>query len=590
MLYLLYLRNGFIKKFPLDKKEILLGRGKTCDFFIDESIISKEHARITVYEDGIELRDLGSTNGLFTKSGEVREARLKVNQWFRIGFLKFFLKEGNASEFVLSDKVRPYFNRISKAIQWDGEQTNLSINLLYTESLVEMLQIGFSLQSCGNLFDYADNLLKTTLKKGRLLLVSKKERVCRIESQWGAEETADSTIVNDIVKIKDLFRTEIKNANYDNNHHFCSFPVPLKNQSMVLIYVNTGLASDGVVDFLEVLAVEISVIHSLIEHNESLMKKGSGGGDEKIPEIITANPDMLNLLSRSKKIAVSNLYVLIEGETGTGKELLAQFIHANSKRNMGAFIALNCAAIPENLMEVELFGHEKGAFTDASGQRKGKLELASGGTLVLDEIGDMPLNLQAKLLRTIQEEQFYRVGGNEPIKVDLRVICMTNKNVKGLMQQKLFREDLYYRIAHVSLKIPPLRARQEDIVPLIDHFTNLASKNIGIVIKGFSSNAIRALEVFGWPGNVRELENEVIKILNLSENEDIIDTDMLKEEINEAHGGFASELPAIIPPESERNHLLMLLERYKWNKTQVAKELNYSRTTLYEKLKKYGII
>jgi two-component system NtrC family response regulator len=278
----------------------------------------------------------------------------------------------------------------------------------------------------------------------------------------------------------------------------------------------------------------------------------------------------LNLLAQCKKIAGSNLFVLIEGDTGTGKELLARYIHFQSKRGYGNFIALNCAAIPENLMENELFGHEKGAFTDASTQRTGKLELASGGTLVLDEIGDMPLNLQAKLLRTLQEGQF----------------CLTNKNVKELMEKKIFREDLYYRIAHVSLRVPPLRERKEDIVPLINHFMEIASNQTGIIIKGFSDKAIKAMEAYDWPGNVREFENEMAKILNLSEDNDIIDLDMLKAEIVEF---YEVTNPAYWSPEKEKATLSVLLEKHKWNKSLVAKELNISRTTLYEKLKKHGL-
>jgi len=360
---------------------------------------------------------------------------------------------------------------------------------------------------------------------------------------------------------------------------------------MVLVYMTNSAVPEGTADFLEGLAMEISVIHSLLEQSqrpraEKVDKDKDKGKREKVPEIITVNPKMLNLLAQCKKIAGSNLFVLIEGETGTGKELLARYIHFQSRRSYGNFIALNCAAIPENLMENELFGHEKGAFTDASTQRMGKLELASGGTLVLDEIGDMPLNLQAKLLRTLQEGQFYRVGGNVPIKVDLRIICLTNKNVKELMEKKTFREDLYYRIAHVSLRVPPLRERKEDIVPLINHFMEIASNETGIIIKGFSDKAIKAMEVYDWPGNVREFENEMAKILNLSEHNDIIDLDMLKAEIADF---YEANSPDYWSPEKEKAILTMLLEKHRWNKSLAAKELNISRTTLYEKLKKHGL-
>ncbi len=583
MLYLLYLRNGFIKKFPLDKKKILLGRSKKSDFYIDEAFISKEHAELTVHPDSIEIKDLGSTNGIFIESGEITETRIDLNQWFRIGYLKFFLKEGNAEEFLLSDKIQPLFNRISNSIVSNAEKTTESLNILYTEPLVEMLQIGFSLDKYGNLFQDADLLLKTTLKRGCLLLIAKKEHVFKIESQWNYTKK-NIVDFNRMVKINDLFKTVHKNIKINGSDFICSFPVQVKQQEMAVIFISDIHVPPETLEFLEALSIEISVIHSLLE---SKPPQRHPVKNEKAPEIITLNGHMLNLLSQCKKIAATNLFVLIEGETGTGKELLARFIHFHSRRSHKNFIALNCAAIPENLMENELFGHEKGAFTDDSSLKKGKLELASGGTLVLDEIGDMPLNLQAKLLRTIQENQFYRVGGIMPIKVDLRIICLTNKNVKDLMQKNSFREDLYYRIAHVSLKVPPLRDRKEDIVPLINHFMEIASHETGIIIKGFSDKAIKAMETYDWPGSVREFENEMVKILSLSEINDIIDLDMLKGEIVDF---FGTQHPNQWTPEMEKNRLVALLEKHKWNKSLVAKELNFSRTTLYEKLKKHGLL
>ncbi|UCH97651.1 MAG: sigma 54-interacting transcriptional regulator, partial [Candidatus Aminicenantes bacterium] len=348
MLYLLYLRNGFIKKFPLDKKRILLGRSKTCDFFLDEAFVSKEHAELTVHSQWLAVKDLGSTNGTFTETGEIREARIDLNQWFRIGCLKFFLKEGNAEEFVLSSKIQPLFNRISNAMA-DMEKTTEALNILYTETLVEMLQIGFSLQTYGNLFQHAEELLKNTLVKGCLLLVSKKEKVFRIESQWNYLKKYIPDF-NRIVKIREIFQGALKNKKTNSSHYFCSFPVHLPTQTMVLIYIVETSISTEVTDFLDALAVEISVIHSLIQHNQPPQP---GKKIERPPEIITVNSQMLNLLSQSKKIAASNLFVLIEGETGSGKELIARFIHHQSKRSQGNFIALNCAAIPENLMEVE---------------------------------------------------------------------------------------------------------------------------------------------------------------------------------------------------------------------------------------------
>ncbi|MCP5053725.1 MAG: sigma-54 factor interaction domain-containing protein, partial [bacterium] len=196
-------------------------------------------------------------------------------------------------------------------------------------------------------------------------------------------------------------------------------------------------------------------------------KKAPKKQQTAVIDIIAENRQMKELIDQSKKIAASDIFVLIQGESGTGKEVFARLIHQCSPRSRGKYVAINCAAIPENLLESELFGHEKGAFTGAYAQKKGKLELASGGTLVLDEIGDMPLNLQSKLLRALQEREFYRLGGSTPIHVDLRLVSMTHQDIESLIAEGEFREDLFYRLVHRTISIPPLRERREDIPPLI---------------------------------------------------------------------------------------------------------------------------
>jgi len=589
MLYLLYFRKGFIKKFPLDKQTIFLGRSTDNNFYLNESFISSKHAKINVFKDHIVIEDLNSTNGIFIQSTKIRKAAVKLNQWFRIGYINFFLKKGNPQELVLSEKVHPVLNKISNIISPREDETQEAISLLYSEPLVEMLQIGFKLQESIDLFKHAKKLLSHTLKKGCLLLLSKLDNRIKIESEWNYEKTLQP-FVNQILKFEGFFQRVFINNTSIDSLYFCSFPIILSNRSkqLVLLYLvqaDTDISiSEQTVYFLEDISVEISIIHSLIEHN---METETITGEKQIPEIITINQQMLNLLLKCEKIAASDLFVIIEGETGTGKELLAKFIHYKSKRSAGNFVALNCAAIPENLMEDELFGHEKGAFTDARNLRIGKLELSSGGTLVLDEIGDMPLSLQKKLLRVIQEGHFFRLGGNQLIRIDLRIICLTHKNIKDLLLKKELRQDLYYRIAHVTLSIPPLKERKEDIVPLVNHFVKIFSIKNQINIRGASKEVINALEMYDWPGNIRELENEIKKMIAISESGDMIDVDSLKDEIitfYREHGPITLE-----SGESEKKRILMLMEKHKWNKTRVAKELNISRTALYEKLKKYKI-
>lgn len=418
MLYLLYLRNGSIKKFPLDKPTILLGRSRECDFLVDESYISKKHAEITVHPHYIRIKDMNSFNGIFTDVGKVQEASLLVNQWFRIGFLKFFLKEGNPDEFVLSEKIRPLLLRLSKT--YGVDTTNTAVNILYTEHLKGILEAGLSLDEYGDLFKNAEMNINLALEEGCLLLLCKQKNSKTIESLWNFEEKYEPDFQN-IVMQKELYVKQQINTWSREHIYFSVLPVHLREKAMALVYISEKMVTENIIDFLQELALEIYIIYTLIEQGKESKEQAS--------QIIAKNHSMRILLSRCKKIARSTLNVLIEGETGTGKELFARFIHNYSSRNNN-FIVFNCAAIAENLMEVELFGQEKDTLNKVVPLKKGKLELASNGTLVLDEINEMPLNLQTKLLRTIQEGQFYRIGGNTPIEVNLRIISLTKKNQK----------------------------------------------------------------------------------------------------------------------------------------------------------------
>jgi len=586
MLYLLYQRSGFIKKFPLTKKIIHLGRSSDNDMNINESFISQKHARIEVHKKHIVIEDLGSTNGIFIGTEKISEAVIELNNSFRIGHSVFFLKEGRPNEFDISSDVYTGFRRDMQINLADGDKTQDAINLLYTEPFIEMLQIGYNLEELGDIFRHASELLDNSLKTGCLVLISNENDSNAIDSEWNYDKNFYPTIL-EILQNPEVFNNPLLNHKVQDRFHFCSFPFILSTRKMLLIYLleSDEKIPDEKVRFLTSLSLEISVIDSLVEEI-SVSPKEEG---REIPEIITNNQIMLNLLSKSKKIAITDLFVIIEGETGTGKELIAGFIHFHSNRYKQQFVALNCAAIPENLMEDELFGHEKGAFTDAREQKKGKLELSSGGTLVLDEIGDMPLSLQKKLLRAIQEEQFYRIGGNRPIKVDLRIICLTHKNITDMVREKTFREDLFYRLNHVSLKLIPLRERKDDILPLVNYFVRIFSQKNKIMIKGFTRDAIKALEGYDWPGNIRELKNEINKIISLSEHDDIIDLSHLKEEIISRWSEAPQTTVLNTGADSEKEFILGLLNKHKWNKTAVAAEMKISRTALYEKLKKQGI-
>lgn len=302
-----------------------------------------------------------------------------------------------------------------------------------------------------------------------------------------------------------------------------------------------------------------------------------------------------NLIALARKIAPSDAVVLLAGESGVGKELFARGIHLASRRADGPFVAVNCAAVPLTLLEAELFGHEKGAFTGAVSIRQGKFESASGGTLFLDEIGDMALASQAKILRALQEKAIQRIGSNETIRVDLRVICATNRNLSEAVAAGQFRQDLYYRLNEFSIEIPPLRDRLEDLQPLIDHFIDQFNRRYDKRIASISPAALQVLKRHSWPGNVRELEHTIHHAVLMAEGDSIWVEHLPGGAF--AEGGGASRdsvdrddrVEMISLDEVEARHLRRVLNHLNWNKTQASRVLKISRPTLDRKIDKYRL-
>lgn len=289
-----------------------------------------------------------------------------------------------------------------------------------------------------------------------------------------------------------------------------------------------------------------------------------------------------------RKVASTDAPVLIEGESGTGKELIARAIHSSGE-NSGEkpFVAINCGAIPENLLESELFGHERGSFTGAEAQKKGKIEYADGGTLFLDEVGELPLLLQVKLLRFLQERQVERVGGRGPIPVTARVIAATNRELKREISEGRFREDLYYRLGVVNMVAPPLRDRGEDVVVLANHFLKASAAQYRKSVQGFRSDAIVAIRSHSWPGNVRELENKVKRAVILSEKKLLTPADLDLPLPTEAlqNGSSLRDVRSA----AEREHITKILGKWDWNITKAAEEMGISRPTLHDFIKKHHL-
>jgi DNA-binding NtrC family response regulator len=359
----------------------------------------------------------------------------------------------------------------------------------------------------------------------------------------------------------------------------------------------------GAVDFLEkplsteklMVTVENVLKLSRLEQENRELRTRLGRH-----EIVWQSPVMEGLMAQIRRVAASETRVCILGETGTGKELVARTLHENSPRHAGPFVTLNCAAVPAELIESELFGHEKGAFTGASGRHTGKFEQAHGGTLFLDEIGDMPLTMQAKLLRVLEEGEVERVGGDKPVRVDARVIVATHRNLEELVRQNAFRQDLFHRIYVFPLTLPPLRERVDDIPMLAQHFARQVSAQNGWKEKPIESAAIQELQHYAWPGNVRELRNVVERLLLIAAGERVTVEDVRVAlprtgAIHSAHAenstgatGFSGTLAERVE-KFERESLVNELAKHGYHMTNAARALGLERSHLYKKCQQLGI-
>jgi two-component system response regulator AtoC len=311
-------------------------------------------------------------------------------------------------------------------------------------------------------------------------------------------------------------------------------------------------------------------------------------------EMIGRSPVMQELYKSIGKVAASNVTVLILGESGTGKELVARSIHRNSNRHRGPFVKINCAAIPENLLESELFGYEKGAFTGALTRKLGKFELAHGGTILLDEISEIKPATQAKLLRVLQEKEFERVGGTETIRVDVRILAATNKNLEEMVREGVFREDLFFRLNVVSIVVPPLRERKEDIPLLVTYFLQQYTAELQKEVRGVSPEALRLLEEYDWPGNVRELKNVCERAVVMAAGPVILPEDLPfplqpeGKELVSSHPWARMSLKEIVA-DVERQVILRALRDNNWNRSRTAAALGINRRSLYAKMKELGL-
>jgi two-component system NtrC family response regulator len=326
-------------------------------------------------------------------------------------------------------------------------------------------------------------------------------------------------------------------------------------------------------------------VHEIETENRRLEESG---GSAVLGSIISAAPEMTKVARTIERVANADVSVMLLGASGTGKELLARAVHEKSNRSKGEFVAINCAAIPENLLEAELFGYERGAFTGAVKTNPGKIELAQGGTLFLDEVGDIPLPLQVKLLRFLQERVIERIGGRQTIAVDTRIVCATHQDLDAMTADGRFREDLYYRLAEIVVQIPSLSERPGDAVLLARHFVNRFAKTMNNKVHGLAPDALAAIDSYAWPGNVRELENRIKRAVIMCDGKQLTAEDL------DLPGSAAADEPSAINLRAarevaDRRAIRQALSRSDNNISGAAKLLGVSRPTLYDLLKQYQL-
>ena len=416
------------------------------------------------------------------------------------------------------------------------------------------------------------------------------------DSAWEVLEREDYDVVITDINMRGMNGVELTEKIVQNRH---DIPV-IVITAFGSVESATAVLRAGAYDFITkpfeieqlVVAVERAIQNSRLRDEVKRLREEVARA-KPTSELLGESPAMRKVHETISRVAETDATVLVTGESGTGKELVARALHKRSKRKDGPFIAINCAAMPEGLLESELFGHAKGAFTDAKAAKKGLFLDASNGTLFLDEIGEMPAGMQAKLLRALEERTVRPVGGTAETPFDARILAATNRDLESLVESGRFREDLYYRVNVVQLALPPLRARGGDVLALAQQFITRYSEPMGKKVRGFSSAVGERLLAYAWPGNVRELQNCVERALALARFEELTVED-LPPKVRDFKSSFvvvATEDPTdlVTMEEVERRYIQRVMEAVGQNKTQAAKVLGFDRTTLYRKLERYKL-
>ena len=605
--------------FTITKDPTILGRSSANDVFLTDQSVSREHAKIVALEDGAyEIHDLGAKHPTSVNGMVISHHKLRNGDRIRLGDSVLIFRTGESCTTTHVEFLTPE-NMSQEAVEvasLDATRTDVfsteGVDLSSLQKDHQRLMLLYEFGKTINLHledphQMLEEILKAAFRtfdaeRGFIALVDEDtgDLTCELVRDNTAEEEVERlevsrTILHKVRKdgvavlivnaLKDSeFRDVESVKEYSIRSALCA-PLLSRDEIIGVIYLDNrasaGKFSEDDLMFLTALAHQAGTALGNSWLHRQVVQENIRLASALKPrfQVLGESEKMKKVFMTMKKVAPSDITVLIQGDTGTGKELVAQAIHELSSRSDRPFVAVNCAAIPKELIESELFGHEKGAFTSAVSTRQGKFEMAHGGSIFLDEIGDMSLEMQAKVLRTLEEQEFQHVGGSKSIKVDVRVIAATNKDLEKALKDGKFREDLYYRLNVVLLKLPALRERKEDIIPLAEYFMGDKAKKI-------SPKAQNLLLSYDWPGNVRELRNYIERAVVLGDGEVIQPEDL---PYNVRKGLKVIAAPLELLDRIEEDHIIRVLRSMDWNKSEAAKILGITRQTLDNKIKKYKI-
>ena len=586
--------------YRLEEEEVLLGRGPSSAVRVAHQSVSREHCLIRVHDDRIEIHDKGSRNGTFVNGLPVRERVLLDGDELTIGAVVFLFRtlEQGVSVPANQDTVEPSFSDtlVEPGVPLAREATTL-IRIGEVARLVQELYLNRAADSHS---DSARRLLTAIFeivpaRRGALMLFVEGHEERRTLAEYAADSSGSKMTIPRAA-IDKLLESRAAATGIEERTAWLASPLLVAGRVVGALYLDSlGLRRDYGSRDLPMISAVSDVLALAIENArdlqmlqvENIRLRAEGAPDSAL---IGESAALAALKADILRVARTNTTVLICGESGTGKEVAARAIHRNSPRGERPFVAVNCAAITDTLLESEFFGHEKGAFTGAAVQRKGRFETADGRTVFLDEIGELGISLQAKLLRVLQEREFERVGGSRPVKVDIRVIAATNRNLEDAVRGGTFREDLYYRLNVVPLRIPPLRDRRDDILLLAARFALKFGEQVGRPVAGFTREARALLVAYSWPGNVRELQNAIERAVVMGLTEAIVPDD-LPEALRDAS-------PACEPDESgfhasvrrhRRTVILAELERAGGNVAEAARALKLHPVYLHRLITSLGL-